>query len=298
MKKNQYLLGYLYAICATAIWSGNFIVARGLHESIPPVSLAFWRWVVAVIVFLPFTVKTLIREKETIKQNIPYICTTALLGITIFNTLVYYAGQTTTAINLSLISITCPLFIVVLSRLIFKELITRYKTIGIILVGMGVVTLITKGNFSELTNISLSFGDLWMLLAAVIFALYSIMLRRKPKQLSVWALQMTTFLLGLIFLLPFYIWENINTPPVEFDTTIVYSILYVGIFASLLAFIFWSKAIVIVGPTRAGMIYYTLPLFSSLLAFLFLGESVTSLHYYSAALIVLGIFIANFRSTK
>jgi len=110
--QNRQISGYLFATGATAIWSGNFIIARGLNESIPPISLAFWRWVVAVIVFLPFALKPLIDEWDILKENIPYLSVTALLGITIFNTLIYFAGHTTTAINLSLISITFPIFIV------------------------------------------------------------------------------------------------------------------------------------------------------------------------------------------
>ncbi|MBC2712120.1 MAG: DMT family transporter [Desulfosarcina sp.] len=196
--------GYLFAIGATAIWSGNFIIARGLNESIPPISLAFWRWVVAVIVFLPFALKPLIVEWSILKENIPYLSITSLLGITIFNTLIYFAGHTTTAINLSLISITFPV-IVILSRIFFGELITVNKSIGIILVAAGVVLLITKGNLSRLLNISFAIGDVWMLVAALTFAIYSILLKHKPKMLSIWAFQLSTFILGLIFLFPFFI---------------------------------------------------------------------------------------------
>ena len=130
LETRQIISGYLFAIAATAIWSGNFIIARGLNESIPPISLAFWRWVVAVIVFLPFALKPLIAERNILKQNLPYLCVTSLLGITIFNTLIYFAGHTTTAINLSLISITFPIFIIILSRIFFRELITINKGIG------------------------------------------------------------------------------------------------------------------------------------------------------------------------
>ena len=202
-RNRQIISGYLFAIGATAIWSGNFIIARGLNESIPPISLAFWRWVVAVIVFLPFALKPLITEWDILKKNIFYLCITALLGITIFNTLIYFAGHTTTAINLSLISITFPVFIVILSRIFYRELITINKGVGIILVATGIVFLITKGTLSRLLNISFAIGDIWMLAAAIIFAVYSILLKRKPKQLSIWAFQLSTFILGLIFLFPF-----------------------------------------------------------------------------------------------
>ncbi len=295
---NKRVSGYLYAIGATAIWSGNFIIARGLSDSIPPVSLAFWRWVVAVLVFLPFASKTLIAERHILKDNIPYLCVTALLGITVFNTLIYFAGHTTTAINLSLISITFPVFIVVLSRLVFGELITVNKYFGIVLVAAGILFLITKGRLLELLKISFVIGDLWMLLAAITFAVYSILLKRKPAQLSVWTLQLSTFILGLLFLSPFYIWEYLNTPPVEINSNVIFSILYVGIFASLVAFILWSKAIETIGPIKSGMVYYTLPLFSMILASLFLGEAVTGIHFFSASLIVSGILIANYDGYK
>jgi len=298
LRNRQVISGYLFAIGATAIWSGNFIIARGLNESISPVSLAFWRWVVAVIVFLPFALKPLITEWDILRKNIFYLCITALLGITIFNTLIYFAGHTTTAINLSLISITFPVFIVILSRIFYGELITINKGVGIILVAIGIVFLITKGAFSRLLNISFAIGDIWMLAAAIIFAVYSILLKRKPKQLSIWAFQLSTFILGLIFLFPFFIWEYVTASPVEFDTKTVFSILYVGIFASLSAFVLWNKAVMTVGPSKAAMIYYTLPLFSGILAYLFLKEDITILHLYSALLIVTGILIANFESKK
>lgn len=292
-QNQQALPGYLFAIGATALWSGNFIIARGLNESIPPISLAFWRWVVAVIVFLPFALKPLIAQRYILKEHICYLAITALLGITTFNTLIYLAGHTTTALNLSLISITFPVFIIILSRLLFGEQITINKGIGIILVATGVVLLVTRGNVASLANITFAIGDVWMLIAAIIFAIYSILIRHKPAGLSIWSFQLSTFILGLVFLFPFFIWEHTTSPPVEFDIKTVGSILYVGIFASLSAFVLWNKAIMVIGPTKAGMIYYTLPLFSGALAYLILKEDISMVHLYSALLIVSGILTAN-----
>lgn len=296
MLNQQALWGYLFAIGATAIWSGNFIIARGLSESISPISLAFWRWVVAVVVFLPFAVKPLIAEWEILKRNLPYLSITALLGVTTFNTLIYLAGQTTTAINLSLISITFPIFIIILSRFFYGEAITVNKGIGILLVAAGVILLITEGAPSILLNLTFAIGDVWMLMAAIIFAIYSLLLKRRPEKLSIWTLQLSTFILGLIFLLPFYIWDSATVSPLEFDTKTVFAIFYVGIFASLSAFVLWNKAIVAVGPTKAGMVYYTLPLFSGTLAYLFLKEDIGMLHFYCALLIISGILTANYES--
>jgi len=296
MRNYQTFSGYFFALGATAIWSGNFIIARGLTDSIPPISLAFWRWIVAVAVFLPFALKPLIAERSTLKKHLPYLLITSLLGITIFNTLIYFAGHTTTAINLSLISITFPIFIIIFSRIIYRELITFRKGFGIILVATGVILLITKGNIAKLLNISFAIGDLWMLLAAITFAVYSILLKRKPEKLSIWALQLSTFIIGLILLTPFFLWEHMTGPSTQFHTKTIISILYVGIFASLSAFVLWNKAIINVGPSKAGMIYYTLPLFSGISAHFFLNESISATHFYSALFIVTGIFTANCES--
>jgi drug/metabolite transporter (DMT)-like permease len=254
---------------------------------------------VAVIVFLPFALKPLLAQRDVIREHIGYLAITALLGITTFNTLIYLAGHTTTALNLSLISITFPVFIVILSRFFFGEKITINKGIGIILVATGVILLVTKGNVSSLANISFAIGDVWMLIAAIIFAVYSILIRHKPEGLiSIWSFQLSTFILGLVFLFPFFIWEYATSPTIEFDAKTVGSILYVGIFASMSAFVLWNKAIMVIGPTKAGMIYYTLPLFSGVLAYLILKEDISMVHLYSAILIITGILIANFESKK
>ncbi len=293
IKKQSFLMGYLFAFGATAIWSVNFILARGLHESIPPVSLAFYRWSVAVIVFLPFAIKHLVHDWKTIKKHLGYLSITALLGVTTFNTLIYIAGHTTTAMNLSLIAITFPIFIILFSRILYKEYLTINKGIGIALVLIGVVMLVTKGNISTLLNISFNIGDVWMLLASVIFAVYSLFLKNKPEKISVMGLQLSIFTLGLLFLSPFFIWEHTTIhQPVLTQTTIL-AILYVGIFASLGAFVLWTKSVMILGPAKAGMVYYTLPLFSGLLACLFIDETINTIYFFSMLLIFIGIVTTN-----
>ena len=297
MSKSQSTLvsyGYLSAIMATVIWSGNFIVARGLIDTIPPVSLAYWRWLVAVIALAPLAIKPLMADWPVIKENKLYICITSILGVSVFNTLIYIASHTTTAINLSLIAITFPVFIILLSRILYHELLTANKALGVFLVILGVVTLITKGDVTILKNINFTQGDLWMLLAAITFALYSLLLKKKPAQLGTRSFQMITFSTGLIFLTPFYIWEATTT---EFQIQSItgptlYSILYLGLFASLASYILWGKAVEKIGPTKSSMIYYSLPIFSGLLAYLFLGEVIENIHLLSMFLIATGIFTA------
>lgn len=298
IKNQQLIFGYLFALTATAIWSGNFIIARDLNESIPPISLAFWRWTVATIILFPFAIKQLITNWKIFKSNFKYISIVSLLGVTIFNTLIYLAGHTTTAINLSLISITFPIFIVLFSRIFYGELITLNKTIGIILVLAGVILLITKGNVHVLFSLKFAVGDIWMLIASIIFAIYSILVKKKPKEINILSFQLSTFILGLIFMVPFFIWETLTVPPIEFSPKILFSIGYVGIFASLTAYLLWNKAIIKIGPTNAAIIYYTLPLFSGFLAFLFLNEVIGILHLTSLILILIGIITATYKSKR
>jgi drug/metabolite transporter (DMT)-like permease len=285
--------GYIFALCSTAIWSGNFIIARGLNQSISPLGLAFWRWCIASLAILPFALPRLKAGMPAIKRSLPYLAFTSFLGVTLFNTLIYYAGRSTSAINLSLISITFPIFIVLMSRIFFKDPLTIRKGAGIFLVAVGVVVLITKGKPEKILHIDFALGDLLMLFAAITFASYSILLRRKPKDLDSTAFQSATFTIGTLFLLPLYLFDLKTAAPVTLTPTLGFAILYVSLLASLLAFFMWGKSVESIGPSKAGVLYYTMPLFSGLWSFLFLGEAIGIAHVASLACIVPGILIAN-----
>lgn len=285
--------GYLFAVAATIIWAGNFIIARGAIDVIAPVTLAFWRWVVAVLVILPFALPSLMREWHNIKNHIPYLSCCAFLGVTLFNTLIYFASHSTNALNLSLIAISFPVFIVFISRWYFKETISPNKVLGIFIVVLGVVVLITRGDIQGLLHLSFAWGDLWMLIASLAFAIYSVLIKKKPAEISIWSFQLTTFALGLLMLIPFYVWENSVSSPVVFTGQVIGAVLYLGIFASLTAFVFWNKSIAIIGPAKAGMVYYSLPIFSGALGTLFLNEAIELFHLICGLLIVTGIVLAN-----
>ncbi|HCO47983.1 MAG TPA: EamA/RhaT family transporter [Spirochaetaceae bacterium] len=292
-EKSRAMSGYLFALGSTAIWAGNFAIARALNQSITPISLAFLRWTVAAIAILPFALRHLIAEKALIRKHFLYILITAALGISLFNTLIYFAGRSTTSVNMSLISITFPIFIILLSRMFYGEKITINKVAGIVLVISGVLLLVTKGKLSSLLSITFAPGDALMLLAAFIFATYSILLRRKPQAMNLWTLQASTFIVGVILLFPFFLWDRSRAPAVQVNSGLVLAALYIGILASLTAFVIWNKAIERIGATKAGMVYYSMPLLSGILAYFVLGESITIIHLYSLLLIVPGILLAN-----
>lgn len=280
------------ALAATFIWSWNFIIARGIPGSIPPVALSFFRWSTAFIFILPFSIKSYLREREDFKKNSGYITLMAFIGVTLFNTLIYIAGHTTSAINLSLIAISSPVFIILISHFVLGERTPLSGWIGVAVTITGVILLICRGSLSVLLNISFNTGDLLMVSAAVIFALYSILLRRKPEGIGRMTFLFATFGLGSAMLLPLYLIEHFFYPQIDFTAQVITSILYTGIFASVAAFFLWNRAIEIIGAPKAGIIYYTLPLFSSAWAFLLLGEQFKIIHILSMVLIISGIITA------
>lgn len=285
--------GYLYALGATAIWSGNFIIARGFSTRVPPVSLAFWRWFTAVAVLAPFALPALVRHFPLVRRNLPYLAAVGFLGVTVFNTLVYIASHTTTAMNMSLISITFPVIIIVLSRFLYGERISPARAGGMVMVLCGVVLLVTRGDISILLRLSFSTGDIWMMLASTAFALYSILLRHKPADMEHRVLQLSSFVIGLLLLLPAYLLERASVPAPAADLPFIMAVLYAGVCASLIAYQLWNRAVGTIGPSEAGLVYYTLPLFSGVLSLLFLGEAVTPVHLVSSLLIIGGIVAAN-----
>jgi len=284
--------GALLALAATFIWSWNYIVARGVIENIPPVALSFFRWSTAFLFLMPFALKSLFREKKAVKENLKYLTIMALLSVTLFNTLIYIAGHSTTAINLSLIAISTPVFIILISHYLLKEKTSIAGWLGVAVTISGVILLVCRGSLSILLSISFSAGDIWMTTAAIIFALYSILLRRIPSGIGRMTFLLVTFGLGTGMLLPFFLIERIFQPVINFTPEVIISILYTGLFASITAFFLWNKSVEIIGAAKAGIIYYTLPLFSSLWAFLFLGEDFLLIHLFSMLLIIAGIIIA------
>jgi len=284
--------GSLCALLATLIWSGNFIIARGLGDVLPPVTLAALRWSTATIVLLPFAAPIIWRERELIRKHWRHMLISAVFGVTIFNTLIYQAGHTTEALNLSLIATTTPVFVVILSRIFLGEAITRFRAVGLVISITGIVILVTRGQLQILCDLSFHVGDIWMLGAGFLWAVYSILLKKKPQEINPYAYLGTTFFIGVLPLIAGALIEQSIAPQFNLTSTIVGSVLYIGIGASLVSYVLWTKAVSIVGPTIASFIYYTLPVFCAVEAYFILNESATWAHGAGFLLIVGGIVLA------
>lgn len=294
--------GALFTLLATAIWSGNFIAARWFAADIPPVTIAVLRWSCATLLVLPLAWRQLKQDLPAILAHKGYYLLVSLLGVTGFNTLIYFAGHTTQALNLSLISTACtPLFMTTLGCLLLKECATPRQITGMATAFVGVVLLLTKGDWQVLANLSFSRGDLLMVFATMFFTSYSILMARRPGPTSQLGVFAATFPVGLICLLPLWALEiHFNPAFVPPGASVFFHKwlplgLYLGGAASLIAFFCWNKAVEYIGAAKPGIIYLSLPAFAAVEALILLGEPILPIHFISAACIILGILIATRR---
>lgn len=285
-------LGYLAALGATVIWSGNFVVARGVADAIPPIQLNFWRWVLAFLCTLPLALPRLRADWPGMRRHAGYLSFMALAGVTAMNALIYKAGQTTESINMALLLPTAPVMILVLSRMVYAEPITPRRLLGLVVVLGGVLTLISRGEWQNILAVRFTAGDLWALAGAASFALYSLFIRRRPAGISIAGFNAATFLLGTVFSVPLLGWEMLVMPAPQWTTPVLAGIVYSGVGCSFLAYLLWTRAIAGIGPVSAGMVYYTIPLFVAVEGLYILGEHITLVHVAGGVLIVAGIVIA------
>ncbi|CAL9446125.1 DMT family transporter [Streptomyces sp. enrichment culture] len=276
------VLGLACAALATVVWSGSFVTSRGLADSVPPVQHAFWRWVVALAVVAPFGARQAWRQRALIRRHLGFVLLASFLGVALYNTLVNQAGLTTPAATMGMIMAASPVLMALYERAGGVRLGARRVT-GLLTACTGVLILCGGTSFGA--------GDLWMVAAMLAFGSYSALLRRRPAGLGGTAFLFTTFLCGTLMLLP----AQAASLAVQGGFTPSYGtvlpLLYVGIASSAVAFFAWNRAVALVGPTRAGVVYYLQPVCVALLSWAVLGESLGPRQALCMALILGGVVL-------
>jgi drug/metabolite transporter (DMT)-like permease len=273
-------------------WAGNFVLGRAVHELIPPIALSFWRWAIALLLVLPLAWRHLHGQWPILRRHWALLTVLGVLGVTNFNTFVYLGLQTTTATNAVLLVSTTPVVIVALSFALLGMRVTAVQLAGIIISLSGVAIIVARGSPRTVLELDLNRGDLWILAAALSWALYSVVLRRRPAGLRPLAFLAATFLLGLIPLLPLYLWELGRAGGFSLSAPTVATIGYVALFPSVLAYIFWNRAVAVLGPNRSGHFMHLMPAFGAVLSMVFLGERLQAFHLAGIGLIAAGIWLA------
>jgi drug/metabolite transporter (DMT)-like permease len=285
---------YLLLPLTSLFWAGNVVIGRFIAGHVPPITLSVVRWAGATVLLLPFAARHLARDWPVIRKRAVLLAFLALTGFSAYNTMAYYGLQYTTAINGLLLQSVAPLFVALWSFVLFRDQLTLRQAGGICLSLSGVVVIICHGSLDVLLSIDFNRGDIWFVIALLIYAFYTAMLRKRPDihPFSFLAVGMGV---GAVLLLPAMALELARGATFIFDTESVASFAYICIFPSLLGYLFLNRGIELIGANRAAPFMHLVPVFGSVLAIVLLGERFEFFHAVGYALVFAGITIATRR---
>jgi drug/metabolite transporter (DMT)-like permease len=282
---------YSLLALAALFWAGNFVVGRALNHSILPIALAFWRWTASLAILLPFAWRHRSRDLPLLIRHWPNVTILGLLGIAVYNSLIYVGLGSTTAINALLMQSLLPVFIPFCAFCAFRERPRGKQVAGLTFSLVGIAVVAGRGSLGTLQDLHFEPGDIWTLLAVLAYALYSVALRKRPL-VHPSSLLAASVAVGVMLLLPVYLFERATietTTSHPLDAEAVLGIGYLAVFASALAYLCFNRCVELIGANRAGMGIHLMPAFGSVLAVLFLGERLHLFHLAGLGFIATGI---------
>lgn len=290
---------YLMLVMPPLFWAGNAVVGRVAVSDVSPLGLSVVRWSLAILILLPFTWRTILREWPVVRERWKRLAVLGILSAGLYNLFLYMALETSTAINVTLVNTAMPMTIVLVSWLWLGDRPSPGGLAGIVLSMLGVVVVVSRGDAAVLLGLELHRGDLLMMLAVVVWAVYSVGLRAYPPGLTAGAMLPVQMAAGLLFLLPIWgIEQAVSGGPLPFTPTMWLVYLYVAIGPAIGAFYFWNRGVAEAGATVAGLYINLLPVFTAILAVVFLGESFQWYHAAGLVLIASGIAIGTLKRRR
>ena len=289
------LSAFLLLALANLLWSGNWIAGRALRDSFDPVSLNFWRWAVATLALAPFALPALRGQGALLRRHAGILLVLSLTGIAVFQSLVYLGLRSTTAVNAVLINSSIPAFFLLCSWLIDRERASWRQIAGMLVSLVGILIILSRGRPAALLELELHDGDGWILLAMPVWGIYSVLLKRRPPELGGLPFLFVISLAGVLMLAPAVTIAALQAAPRWPAAEEILAVLYMGLGASVLAFIFWNRGVAAVGANAAGFTIHLLPAFGTLLAIAFLGETFAPFHAAGIATILAGVLLATLR---
>ena len=283
---------YLLLFIQPIFMASNIIVARGGVEYVPPISLAFWRWLTVFFILMPFFFNEISKKRKQLKSESFKLFILGLTGCGICGAFPFIAGMSTTMANMGIIYTSSPIFIIAISVLFFKDKINLSRIAGLILCLTGVIIIICKGDLTFLINFKFTSGDLWILGAAIGWAVYSIFLINWKSEFSLMARFTLIAFFGAICLLPFYIIEESFFFNTSFNNNFLFWVLFAAISPGIIAFTLYTKVQKFVGASLAGFTLYIFSIYSAIYGIILFGEALLSFHYYGAALVFTGVYLA------
>jgi drug/metabolite transporter (DMT)-like permease len=283
---------YLLLALANLFWAGNWVVGRALRDAFGPVTLNFSRWAIAAVVLLPFALPQLAGKGALLRRNAGLLAALVITGVVLFQSLVYLGLRSTTAVNAVLLNCTLPLFMLVCSWVLERERATMGQVAGMLISFAGVAVILVRGELGDLLKLRFYPGDALILLAMPMWGIYSVLLKRWPREVWGTGFMLVLALAGMPPLLLGAAVEVAGAAPIHATPAALAGVLYVGLFASVGAFICWNRGVVAVGANAAGFSLPLLPAFGTVLAIVFLGEQLRPFHWVGFGTILLGVFVA------
>lgn len=275
-------------ILAVLIWSMNIAVTRYVADYITPVSISFYRWLVAFIILTPFMAKKVWQNRHLIQQHFWQFAILSAFGMVLYQGLAYSAAHHTSATNMGIINAFIPVFTIFVSMFILREIPNRFAVIGSILSFFGLIYVMAQGDFASLLGLSGHSGDFVMILAVFFYAFYGVFLKKWQLKVPLLISLYVQIGFALVYHLPFIFWFGLQ----GIDTNNVASVLYAGMFPSLIAPFFWMLAVQYLGPNRTSIFMNLMPVFTAIIAFFWLNEAWTIYHSIGGVIILLGIVLA------
>jgi len=300
MDKSKIISAYVFLIFATALWGGNIVAAKFASiVTLEPIKLSFYRNLVVLIILLPFVFNRINIIYKIFKKNWKIFIVFSILSVSIFNTFMNTALTTSSVISSSLMPSFAPSMIIVLSLIIFNSKISYLQIIGIIISFIGFINIIIRGDILNLSSLNFVSGDIWMLGCVSCWALYSVMIRKIPKEIDNISFLFLIFFIGNIFVIPFYIFESIINQSFTINERYgLLLVLYCGIGPALVSYLLWIKAIKVIGANNSGLFLNLIPIFSSLISIIFIKEKLELFHIVGALLIFTGIYLVIKKSSN
>jgi drug/metabolite transporter (DMT)-like permease len=286
---------YLLLAAASLFWSGNHVVGRAIAGEVPPVALGMIRWLLPAIFLWPFAKPHLARDWPEIRSHWLLLLFLGVTGGAIFSAGQYIGLQYTTALNTSVLNSLTPVFIVATGALIFRDRLATVQLAGIATSLCGVLAIVTRLDFGSLARLEFNGGDIVIVLNMALFAVYSCFLRFLPK-LHWLSFVYAIAVVSTLATLPFALWEHALGRAPQMNGFVLFGVLYVAIFPSVVSYATWTRGVEMIGSNRAGPFLHLVPLYSALLASIFLGERLMAYHILGFGLILGGVFLASQRA--
>jgi len=290
----QRLWGSAWTLLALAnlFWAGNLVIGRAVAGRVPPITLAYWRWTGAFLLAFGFAWPQLRRDWPALKRGWRVMVLLAATGIASYNTMCYIGLQDTTALNALLLQSTMPVVILLWAFALFGERPSLWQTSGVVVSFLGVAAIVGHSSLDTLLHLSINVGDVWILVAVAIYAAFPPLLRTQPAVHPL-SFLVAAMAIGSLLMLPFYLWEATTGPGITGGWPSYAAMAYTAVLPSFVSYLFFNRAVELIGAGRAGQSAHLMPVFGAALAVAFLGERFRGYHYVGIALIAAGILLAS-----